>query len=307
MLLAAGKVALVILLFLLLFVAFRQAGMVLARKASARKRYGRLNRPRPEPVKRRTGIGRHLERLLEVTQWIRSLSAFLVISAVFGLSGLAAGVFLFQSVKGVLVLTPLFSSLPYLLLRLRLLSKQFKTRLEFLPAVEVFYQQYLMQEGGNIRTVLAASIAEGRIQYPVKPAFERLSRNLAAGRDLDEALAVFQMELGHVWADYFANMFRIGMVEGVDISRSLKDLIGDMRRAQLFDQKARNRLLEIRIASFSPAGFLLLFVGINMRLNPHNSYRYYYLDPEGRSLLLNAIVLVFLSLLMGIYLSMRRM
>jgi hypothetical protein len=80
-----------------------------------------------------------------------------------------------------------------------------------------------------------------------------------------------------------------------------------MRNAQLANQQERHRLLEIRLANFTPALFLVLFVAVNFRLNPEGSYRSYILDPTGRGMLLNALALLFGSLLMGLYLSRRKM
>jgi len=53
--------------------------------------------------------------------------------------------------------------------------------------------------------------------------------------------------------------------------------------------------------------FLLLFIGINAHYNPNGTYRYYLLDPMGRDLVLNALVLIFASFLMGIWLSRKKM
>jgi hypothetical protein len=80
-----------------------------------------------------------------------------------------------------------------------------------------------------------------------------------------------------------------------------------MRRAQRTDQNERNRLLEIRIANFTPILFLLLFVTINIKINPHSAYLHYVVDENGRNMLLDALVIIFGSFIMGIYLSMRRM
>lgn len=197
---------------------------------------------------------------------------------------------------------------PYLFLRMRLVSGRLRTRLEFLPAVEVFYQQLLLTPNPNIRRVLEEAVSGDRLQYPIKPVFAQLHRSLSAGAGgTEDAFRIFGLELGHIWADYFANMLQMAMQEGCDISASLKELIEDMRRAQLYDQKARNRLLEIRLASFSPILFLVLFLLINLKLNYGNAVRAYFLEAEGRNMLLHALLLQLGTFLMGIYLSMKRM
>jgi hypothetical protein len=80
-----------------------------------------------------------------------------------------------------------------------------------------------------------------------------------------------------------------------------------MRRARRANEQERNKLLEIRIANYTPLLFLILFVGLNVHYSPENAYRYYLADPKGRDLMLNAFVLIFASFLMGIWLSRRKM
>jgi hypothetical protein len=84
-----------------------------------------------------------------------------------------------------------------------------KARLDFLPAVELFYQYYIASGQSNIRTALKVTLAENRMQSAMKPVFEQLYRNLTASRDTEHSLRVFSISLGHIWADYFANILRV--------------------------------------------------------------------------------------------------
>ncbi|RAV16717.1 hypothetical protein [Paenibacillus contaminans] len=249
----------------------------------------------------------HLADLLESTRYRISIPAFMTGTVVLLLLGLSLGVFVFVSVKGVVTASLILASMPYLVLRLRLINLHMKTRLDFLPAIELFYQYYVMTPSKNIRNVVRASIAENRIRHPMKPIFEQLHRNLSTDRPVDDCIRIFTMSLGHAWAEYFAGIMRIGLAEGIDVSENLHDLIADMRKAQLLEQRERNRMLEIRIASFSPIFFLGIFLFVNFQINYENAYRYYLIDAGGRNMLLDALLLIFASLLLGIYLSMRRM
>lgn len=309
MLLTVYKAALCLLLFTLLFISIRHLGMAASRVRTAR---GRLTAGRnrasilvwPPCVR----VVRHLNDMMSATRWIRSVGMLAGFTLILMLAGMIAGVWVFRSLRGVAILGAVLGLLPYLTLRLKLISSRLRTRMEFLPAVEVFYQQMVLTPRPNIRLVLDDAVSGDRLLYPIKPVFEQLHRNLSAGAgSTEDALRIFSLELGHVWADYFANMLRLGIQEGTDITGNLKELIEDMRRAQLYDQKARNRLLEIRLASFSPMLFLVLFIFINLKLNYGNTVRAYFLEAEGRNMLLHALLLQFASLLMGIYLSMKRM
>ncbi|MNY29977.1 hypothetical protein D3C86_1640540 [compost metagenome] len=190
---------------------------------------------------------------------------------------------------------------------MKLVSVRLRTRLEFLPAVEVFYQYYMMDPNQNMKIALKYCLEENRILYPIKPVFEQLYRHLMTQRDTEESLRIFSLTLGHIWADYFTGIISVALKEGSFVGDSLKELITDMRKAQRFDQMERNRLLEIRIANFTPIGFMALFMWINFKVNADNAYLYYVIDPAGRNMILDALLLIFVSFLMGIYLSMRRM
>ncbi|MDF2926651.1 MAG: hypothetical protein K0R57_5565 [Paenibacillaceae bacterium] len=309
MLLIVCQAALSFMLFILLFTSIRHLFLSGQRRRAAHSRltFDRRDLSSVLLPDRLKPVYQHMKDLLEVTRFIPTEGAFLTLTVLLALSGAVCGVLVFRSVRGVAVLTPVCSLLPYVFLRLRLISLRLRTRLEFLPAMEVFYQQMLLAVQPNIRNTLQAVVQSERLLYPVKPSFDQLHRNLSAGRDISDALRIFGLEHGHVWADYFINMLQMAFHEGVNITSNLKELIEDMRRAQMFDQKARNRLLEIRLASFSPVFFLLLFMAINFKLNYENSVQFYFMTGSGRNMLLNAILLIFGSFMMGIYLSMKRM
>ncbi|UVI31312.1 type II secretion system F family protein [Paenibacillus spongiae] len=299
-------------LFVSLFVAFRH---LLQLWSSRRMLAGRLDYRQDNRLPNRLARllaryerpYRHLAELLESLDIPFRPGAVVVSTALLLLSGMSAGALLFQSVKGTLLLGGILSSMPYALLRMLLLHRQLQTRIDFLPAVELFYQCCLVSGGRQIRTALQRTVEEKRLLGPMQSVFEQLYRNLSVRGDDDASLRIFAASLGHVWADYFVNIVRAGLSEGHPIHDNLKELITDMRKARRANQQERNKLLEIRLANFSPVLFLALFIGINFRYNPENAYLYYAVDPKGRDLLLNAVVLIFVSFLMGLWLSRKKM
>lgn len=250
---------------------------------------------------------RHISDMLEAISFPLRINSFFLLSLILILTGMLTGSFIFQSTKGAFVLSLIFASTPYLALRMKVIGLQMKTRIDFLPAVEIFYEHYVLSSHKNIISILKGALQGNRILYPIKPIFEQLQRNLSTNREADDCLRIFSLSLGHIWADYFTNIIRFGLIEGIDISMNLKQLISDMRKAQRADQVERNRLLEIRLANFSSIIFLVLFLGINFKINFDHSYYYYLVDHTGRSMLLDGVLFIFLSFLMGVYLSVRRM
>jgi hypothetical protein len=250
---------------------------------------------------------RHISDLLELTRSGWKISTFFFIVAILGFMGMLIGSFVFTSLRGVVVLSLILGLLPYLTLRMKLIGMQMRTRLEFLPAVEVFYQHYVLAGSKNVRSVLTSALEGGHMLYPTKSVFEQLQLNLSTNRELDDCLRMFSLSLGHLWADYFTSIIRFGLLEGIDVTNNLKELITDMRKAQRADQVERNRLLEIRLANFSPLVFLAIFLILNFKMNSANAYYYYLVDNAGKNMLLDALLLIFVSFLMGVYLSMKRM
>jgi Flp pilus assembly protein TadB len=259
-------------------------------------RWNRLSKPR-----------RHLSDLLLALGWRMTPLGFVVVTAGMGLLGIAAGSVLFQTFHSVLILMFMLSSSPYVLLRMALMNRHMSTRLEFLPAVELFYQSYLVTGGRHIRIALQRTVEERRLPGEVQAVFEQLYRNLSVKGDDEGSLRRFSLSFGSMWAEYFANILKIALEEGNNVSDNLKELISDMRKAQLANQIERHRLLEIRLANYTPVLFLILFMGVNFKLNPSGSYQYYILDPGGRGMLLNAVLLLFGSFMMGLYLSRKKM
>lgn len=250
---------------------------------------------------------RHTAVMLETIKPNYSVKRFVKATMFMMMLGVLAGGLVFTSVKGGVVVGFIAGASPYAILRMRLVHRQMKARLDFLPALEVFYQYYVLSQQKNIRIVLASVLREERMMYPIQAMFARLERNLSTMRDADESLHIFSLSFGHIWAGYFVNMLRVSIHEGIDISPHLQQLISDMRKAQRADQTERNKLLEIRIANFTPIVFLLVFLAINFKINFDHAYYYYVLDPAGRSLVLDAMLLIFASFLMGIYLSIKKM
>lgn len=311
-LLAVVQICFVLLLYLLLYLSIRMLLQAMMRRSAARHRLAyvhdrTLTSKLSRYMTRYNVLHRHLTDLLESLRHRISIGVFLYMTVLLALGGAVAGAVLFSSLKGIVSMTVILGTMPYVILRMRLLNLQMKARLEFLPAVELFYQYYLVSGQRNIRTALRVALEENRMLYPMKAVFEQLNHNLTTNRNVEDSLRLLTVTLGHVWAAYFANIMRVGLTEGNEIGESLKELITDMRRAQRSDQAERNRLLEIRLANFSSILFLVVFLAVNFKLNFTNAWHYYVDDPAGRNMVLDGGVLIFASFLMGIYLSIRRM
>ncbi|WP_168119831.1 hypothetical protein [Paenibacillus sp. HB172176] len=271
-----------------------------------RKRKSRLA-IRLASIKAYDELRRHLAELLETLRMSMLPETFLGVSSLLLLFGIIAGGLFFQTAKGLLLFGFAVGFTPYLSLRTLLIHRRMQAQIDFLPAVELFYQCYLVTGERQVRIALQRAVEERRLIGGMQAVFEQLYRNLTLRGDDESSLKLLSSSLGHAWADYFANMLHVALTEGVSISDNLRELLGDMRGARRTNEQERHKLLEIRIANFTPIFFLALFIGINIRYNSANAYLYYVQDAHGRDMLLNAIVLIFLSFLMGLSLSRKKM
>ncbi|MFD0588793.1 type II secretion system F family protein [Paenibacillus sp. GCM10027627] len=249
----------------------------------------------------------HVGQLLETLRMRTSPDFFLLLSLLLGLSGLFVGGLFFQTTKGAFVFGLVIGLAPYVWLRGLLVHRRMGAQMDFLPAVELFYQCYLVTGEGQVRIALQGTVEEKRLLGPMQSVFEQLYRNLCVRGDDDASLKIMASSLGHIWADYFAGIMKVALTEGVSITESLRELLSDMRKSRRANERERHRLLEIRVANFTPVLFLALFIGINLRYNRTNSFYYYVHDSEGRDMLLNALLLIFGSFLMGLWLSRKKM
>ncbi|GKU76162.1 type II secretion system F family protein [Paenibacillus sp. L3-i20] len=301
-----------ILLFTLLFICIFSILLYLVHK---RRLKNRLTYVAPRHFSHLLGsrykqwglLRKHMSELLETLRIKIKGDIFLGISGLLFLVGVVVGGLFFQTAKGTILFGLVVGLAPYVWLRGLLIHRRMGAQMDFLPAVELFYQCYLVTGERQVRIALQRTVEEKRLLGPMQAVFEQLYRNLSVRGDDDTSLRLMAASLGNVWADYFVNILRVSLSEGVSISESLRELLGDMRKARRANEQERHRLLEIRIANFTPILFLGLFIGINIKYNKTNSYYYYLLDPQGRDMLLNALLLIFASFLMGLWLSRKKM
>ena len=249
----------------------------------------------------------HLQLLLSVVKYPIRINQFLSITFILFIIGLILGRLYFTELSSIMLCALLFMSLPYLLIRSYLVHKRIEAQRKFLPAIELFYQYYLITGGRQIKLALARAIEEQGIISTMHYNFTQLHRNLTLYPDIEYSLAIFTHSTGHRWANYFSQLLLVALNEGVSIKGGLKSLINDMRKARKLNEVQRHRLLEIRIANFTPFLFLAFFIAINFSVNYESSIKAYFYDEVGRKMLLYCFVLITLSFMMGIHLSRKRM
>lgn len=254
-----------------------------------------------------SAIRKHINLLLASSQLPLSYNQFIYITVSFTFIGIVIGKLYFTELNSLLLCSLFFSCLPYCVARSYLVSKRLEAQREFLPAIELFYQYYLVTGGQQIKLALGKMIDEKELMNVMQQNFTQLYRNLTLNPNLEYSLSLFNHSTGHRFARYFSQMVLVALQEGVSIKGGLKDLIDDMRKAKRQNETERHRLLEIRIANFTPLLFLMFFIGLNLVVNTEQSIEAYVYDEAGRKLILHSLVLIVLSLVMGIHISRKKM
>src|SRR5690606_19377729 len=113
-------------------------------------------------------------------------------------------------------------------LRSHLLNMQIKHRLDLLPAIESFYQIYVLSESKNLLNVLHAALDGHHIPLTIEPVFRQLYAGLMMHQDREECLRAFAYALGGRWSDHLSAMLKFSAQDGADISDGLRELIADM-------------------------------------------------------------------------------
>lgn len=254
----------------------------------------------------KSGI-QHLNLLLQSLRLPIRVNQFLGFTLILTVMGFILGRLYFTNLSSIIICMILFMSLPYIVIRGYLIHTRIEAQREFLPAIELFYQCYLTTGGKQIKLALAKTTEEQVLLPAMQVIFTQLHRHLTVYPSVEHSLSIFNHATGHRWSNYFTQLLLVALNEGVSIKRGLKDLIDDMRRARKSNEVERHRLLEIRIANFTPVVFLLFFIGVNLSINFNQTVESYFYDEAGRRMLLHALVLMTLSLLMGIHLSRKKM
>lgn len=274
------------------------------RKRLKRKEHGkRLGQSSKLP----SALVKHLDLLLASSQLQLSHKQFIFITISLSILGIVLGKLYFTNLSSLLLCSLFFSCLPYCIARSYLVSKRLEAQREFLPAIELFYQYYLITGGMQIKLALGKMIDEKELMNVMQQNFTQLYRNLTLNPNIEYSLSLFNHSTGHRFARYFTQMVLVALQEGVSIKGGLKDLIDDMRKAKKQNETERHRLLEIRIANFTPILFLVFFIGVNMVANTEQAIQAYVYDERGRTLILHSLVLILLSLVMGISISRKKM
>jgi hypothetical protein len=233
-----------------------------------------------------------------------SMQVFLTLSLLCFTVGCYLGWIWLYTFRSTLMFGLIAVLLPYLIVRLRLIQVQMRMRLAFLPAIETFYQAYVSVPRRNIRVVLAKLMKEQRLPKVFMPLFYELHEQLVFGDTL--ALERFANSFKLDWGHTFVQFLDVGLTEGAVLDDALQGFLVDLREAQKAAIEDRNRLLEIRLANFSPALIVLLFIGVNLYFNHDAAVKSYFYDLHGRQLLLQSGLLITSSFAMGIWISLQK-
>lgn len=247
--------------------------------------------------KKRSPAGRWIEQMLQTVSGDEvnadSFITFLIFLFVF--------VFLLSARNFTLPLaltaSAAITSLPVLVLAVKVETARTKGSMEGISLVTEFYRQYRMK-GTNVYEAIEATVdADGEYPNCRKQLYKLLLRLRASGNpdEIRESLDAFAFALGTTWGKMFATCLRMSVEKGADVSEGIADIITQLKNAnamaedrkRLNSESARMTMFLVPILYI---GTMLLGV-YYLDVSPASIFKNQFMTPEG---LLFFMVIVFL-------------
>lgn len=157
------------------------------------------------------------------------------------------------SLKAAILLAAILSSLPYLMLRIRLETIRRKGSFEGETLISSFLSQYRIKQF-NIYETIEGVLAEGNDLKLTKKLLFRLLiaiRNTGSETAVNEAVKSFSFAINTNWSRMLANCIKTAAIRGINISLALEDILIQLREARtLAEERKRLNSEAVRMTIF---------------------------------------------------------
>jgi hypothetical protein len=193
--------------------------------------------------------------------------------------------FVLDAVFGLLI-----GSVPFFYVFFKLQHKRQQLALCMISAVQNFIGTY------NDKHTLAELITKASRTMPweIKGEWDFLEMSIRA-RSMKEALYSFAQRINNPWAEDWADILLVKGEFGNDIIHSLHKLVREMQTAKSNEQKRQAVISIYRIGTTMMVFAAFLIIGFNIYADGNN-YKYYFLDPKGKSIMTASLLILFASL-----------
>jgi hypothetical protein len=184
----------------------------------------------------------------------------------------------------------LVGSVPFFYVFFKLQNKRQQIALCLISAVQNFIGTY------NHKHTLAELITKASRTMPweIKREWDFLEMSIRT-RSMKEALYSFAKRIDNAWAEDWADILLVKGEFGNDIIHSLHKLVREMQTAKSNEQKRQAVVSIYRIGTTMMVVAAFLIIGFNIYADGNN-YKYYFLDPKGKSIMTASLLILFASL-----------
>jgi hypothetical protein len=189
-----------------------------------------------------------------------------------------------------LVFALLMASLPFFDVFFKLQRKRQQLALCMISAVQNFIGIY------NDKHTLAELISKASRTMPTEIKGEWDFLELAIrSRSMKEALYTFARRIDNAWAEDWADIMLVKGEFGNDIIHSLHKLVREMQTAKSNEEKRQAVISIYRIGTTLMVFAAIFIIGFNIYADGNN-YKYYFLEPNGKTLITTSFLILFGSL-----------
>jgi len=200
-----------------------------------------------------------------------------------------------------LLVSLLFGSTPYFFILFRIQRKRHRIALDMIKAVQNFIGHY--HNGLTIQEMITRS--SGSMPEGIRSEWKRLEIAVRMQPSLEVALFEFAERADNAWAEDFVDILLIKHKYGNDVLEALHKLLVEMFIARKNEEKRLAMVTVYRIGTTMMVGFAFFVIYFNIHADGAN-YRHYFIDPQGKMLLLVSMILLFVSMILVVYSGRRK-
>ncbi|MHB8983849.1 MAG: hypothetical protein ACYC4E_00645 [Carboxydocellales bacterium] len=223
------------------------------------RHYQRINQLKHKElteIRRKSSLYRHLELLLQSTLFRfrdNTVLSFMLLTLIIAI---VTSSLLIKSTSRPwvgLALGVLCALIPYLLLRMRLYLIRSNTSYELVPTTSLFLAKYRANSRDIYHSLL--DLIKDLDSGGLKLAFIKLTNAVQSHRSKDElerSIELFVFQIQNTWAKQLGILFTNAIWEGMNIEKSLINIVQDMTRVQQILQEERSNNNDAILLGFFP-------------------------------------------------------
>ncbi|WP_019156870.1 hypothetical protein [Robertmurraya massiliosenegalensis] len=191
-----------------------------------------------------------------------------------------------------------FTSIPYIVIRLRLTTLRLRTQLAFLNEYHALLQNY--QSTGRDIYYTIMNVIKDTEDRDLKKIYQKLLSSMQKERSEEafvKAITVLSYSINSTHAKRFAKLLIKAQIDRADISLPLNDLNNDIKKRQKDMQVSKTDKLETIMMGYLPIALLPLIVFLAYRITGIRDFWHFFFEKTSFSIFIVAVSMSVISVL----------